>query len=130
MSGWRALPHRCSKRSMLLVVDFQHWLDQDGNLPHDDLRFRRRVMRVARFVEYGGTLPPRSVRETLVECKRRPAHKSCPGLMWVRKEPDKSIVAFCPACDEAEMVISNWEGTAWANGMMEPLLDDELPALH
>jgi hypothetical protein len=114
---------------MILVVDPAHWLDQYGDLPEDP-RLRRRMLRVARFIEYGGPLQIRSFRETLVECSRRPRRKACPGLMWVRKEPDDSIVAFCMICKEDEMIVHSWQETLWADGMMEPMREEELPALH
>lgn len=114
---------------MVLVVDPAHWLDQDGELPSDP-RLRRRMLRVARFIEYGGQLPARSFRETLVECNRRPRRKVCPGLMWVRKEPDESIIAFCTICKEDEMVVHSWQETIWAEGMMEPMHEGDLPHLH
>lgn len=114
---------------MILVVDPNHWLDQHGNLPEEP-RLRRRILRVARFIEYGGPLPAQSFRETLVECSRKPHRKACPGLMWVRKEPDESIIAFCMVCKEDEMVIHSWQETLWVEGMMEPMLEGDLPQLH
>src|SRR5262245_10476737 len=68
----------------MLVVDVHHWLDE-GELPHHDLRLRRRVLRVARFIEYGGPLDVRESRETLMECKRRPGGKQCHGLVWLSR---------------------------------------------
>jgi hypothetical protein len=114
---------------MILVVDPAHWLDQDGNFP-EDARLRRRMLRIARFIEYGGPIPQRSIRETLVECDRRPKRVACPGLMWVRKEADDSIVAFCIVCRTDQVLIHSWQETLWANGMMDPVLEDDLPMLH
>ena len=102
----------------MLVVDPWHWLDKDGNLPTDNLRLRRQVLRVARFIEYGGPLQKLHGRETLMECKRRPAGKPCQGLMWVVKTEEDSIEAFCRECG-GEAVIHNWQATPWAGGMME-----------
>jgi hypothetical protein len=115
---------------VVLVVDPSNWLDRNGNLP-DEPRLRRRMLRVARFIEYGGPLLARSFRETLVECSRRPQQrKACPGLMWVRKDPDESIIAFCMICKEDEMVIHSWQDTLWAEGMMEPMHEDHVPQLN
>jgi hypothetical protein len=107
----------------MLVVDVHHWLD-GGELPHHDLRLRRRVLRIARFIEYGGPLDVRESRETLMECKRRPGGKPCPGLMWVSKRgaPDFEILAYCVVCGEQEAAIYNWADTDWAGGMMAPVL--------
>jgi hypothetical protein len=62
---------------MVLVVDAWHWLNEDGSLPADNPRLYRRVLRVARIIEYGGPLKANETRETLIECKRRPQGKPC-----------------------------------------------------
>jgi hypothetical protein len=106
----------------MLVVDVHHWLEK-GELPHHDLRLRRKVLRIARFIEYGGPLDVRESRETLMECKRRLGGKPCPGLMWVSKRgaPEFEIAAYCIVCREQEAAIYNWADTDWADGMMEPV---------
>ena len=107
----------------MLIVDVHHWLEEDGSLPTGNVGLRRRVLRIARFIEYGVPLDVRESRETLVECKRRPGGKPCLGLMWVAKRgaPDFEIHAFCIVCGENEAMIYNWVGTDWAAGMMEPV---------
>jgi hypothetical protein len=115
---------------MVLVVDPWHWLRPDGALPDDNPRLRTKVLRVARFIEYGGALEPRQFRETLIECKRRIAGKPCPGLIWVRKSEEDAIVAFCMICRQDEMFIYNWHDTEWADGMMEPASPDDLSLSH
>jgi hypothetical protein len=117
----------------MLVVDPRDWLQEDGRLPTDNLRLRRLVLRIARFIEYGGTLKPGESRETLVECRRRPKGAACLGLMWVQKTRDNAIFAFCCACGDDEAFVHNWQATEWATGMMEPVPgpplgpDDEEP---
>jgi len=107
----------------VLVVDVHHWLEENGSLPRENMRLRRQVLRIARFIEYGGRLDAREHRKTLIECKRRPRGKPCPGLMWVAKEPapDFAIHAYCVVCRESEAMIYNWADTEWADGMMEPV---------
>ena len=105
----------------MLVVDPWHWLTEDGSLPVDNPRLYRRVLRVAQFIEYGGTLQPGEMREALMQCQKRPGRSPCPGLMWVTKTERDEIVAFCMACKTEEMLIHNWQKTEWADGMMEPL---------
>lgn len=105
----------------MLIVDPWHWLDKDGNPPSDKLRLRRMVLRIARFIEYGGTLKGGESRETLMECRRRPKGNPCLGLMWVVKTDDDAIFAFCRVCGDDEAVVQNWQTTEWANGMMEPV---------
>ena len=105
----------------MLVVDPWHWLKENGALPIDDPRLYRRVLRIARFIEYAGPLERNETRETLVECKRRPRGKACPGLMWVVKTDDDGILSHCIVCKTDEALIHNWQKTEWADGMMEPV---------
>ena len=111
---------------MVLVVDPWSWLEKDGGFPTSNPRLRRRIIRVARFIEYGGSLQAGESRETLVECKRRPGGRACLGLMWVTKTETDAIEAFCAVCSSAEAVIHNWQETEWASGMMEPVAPDPL----
>ena len=110
-----------------LVVNPNDWLDENDGFPRDNLRLRRRIIRIAQFIEYGGTLHPGESRETLMECRRRPGRKPCLGLMWVFKDDQDSIIAHCPACEFDEAVIHDWQDTLWADGMMEPLPPLEEP---
>jgi hypothetical protein len=52
----------------MLVVDPWHWLTEDGEFVVDNPRLYRRMLRIARFIEYGGPLKEDETRETLVEC--------------------------------------------------------------
>lgn len=103
----------------MLVVDPWHWLDKDGDLPTENSRLRRQILRVARFIEYGGPLEALECRETLIECKRRPGGNPCMGLMWVVKTKSGAINALCRICMTDEAMIHNWQETQWAEGMME-----------
>ncbi len=105
----------------MLVVDPGHWLEAEGSLPETDLRLRRQALRVVQLVEAGGPLPRLHGRETLVPCTMRPNRRPCLGLMWVVKNPDDSIYAYCPACGRDEVVIHDWQDTLWADGPMEPV---------
>jgi hypothetical protein len=64
---------------MVLVVDPWHWLEKDGTFPTNNLRLRRRIIRVARFIEYGGPLQPR--REPR-DPGRVQAPSGTPSLSW------------------------------------------------
>jgi len=105
----------------MLVVDPHHWLDSSGHLPDQPARLRRQILRVVRFIEYGGPLAVLEGRETLIECKKRPQGKPCPGLMWVVKTTDQAIHGFCMICKCDELMIHNWADTEWAEGPMEPV---------
>jgi hypothetical protein len=106
------------------VIDPHHWLDEHGNIPTDNRRIRRQMIRVAHFIEYGGPLERGEFRETLIECRRRPSGQECLGLMWVRKTNDDSIISYCMVCKTDEALVRNWQDTDWADGPMEPVPPD------
>jgi hypothetical protein len=112
-----------------LSVDIRHWLDEHGA---PGAPVRRRALWIARMIEYGGPLEPGFARETLIECTQRPQRRPCQGFLWVAKRPDGLIDAWCPACDQVNILISGWEDTFWAHGPMEPVgpLASEPTALH
>jgi hypothetical protein len=60
-------------------------------------------------------------RETHVECKRRPKGPACVGLTWVIETDDDATIGRCLLCRSEEAFIHNWQGTEWANGMMDPV---------
>ena len=103
----------------MLVVDPWDWLTEDGDFLVDNPRLYRRMLRIARLIEYGGELQKNETRETLIECKRRPGGKACLGLMWVVKTADDAILTHCMACKTEEALIHNWQETEGAEGMME-----------
>lgn len=115
---------------MRLVVDPWHWLDPGGFIPHERPKLRKQVLRVARIIEYGGPLEPGTVRETLIECSRRPARKPCLGLLWVEKLVDDSILAYCQVCRMEEILVHNWQETEWAEGPMEAVSSAGSAPLH
>jgi hypothetical protein len=63
-------------------------------------------VRIARLIEYGAELEPLEIRLTLVESKKRPNRKPCPGFMIVLKEPEGSLYAECMTCKKDQIVIS------------------------
>lgn len=105
----------------MLVVDPWHWLTEDGHFVVNNPRLYRQMLRIARFIEYGGELAKNETRETLMECWRRPKGKACLGLMCVVKTDDDAILAHCLACRTEEALIRNWQKTEWAEGMMAPV---------
>ena len=111
---------------MALIVDIRDWLDEHGDLPHDNLRVRRRALRIAQLIEAGGPLEAGQFRETLVPCSLRPNRKQCLGLLWVQKSTDDQVCAYCLVCKREEIVISGWQDTMWAQGPMEPASTEEL----
>ena len=93
---------------MACIIDIRRWMDEDGN-PVPELR--RRVLRLARLIEYGGPLAKGAARATLVECCRRLGREQCRGLLWVVKTEDDLIATWCPGCDAHEVSILGWEDT-------------------
>lgn len=104
----------------ITVVDPWHWLTETGAFPPDP-RLRARALRVAQCIEAGGSIPRNHTRETLVPCRRRPGGEACTGFLWVVRQGDDTLHAFCPTCHADEFLIHNWEDTPWAEGPMEPM---------
>ena len=76
------------------IVNPHHWLSAAGSLP-TETRLRGKMIRVAQCIEYGGPLAMGESRETLVPCRFRPRGTPCAGLLWVLKQSDDAILAFC-----------------------------------
>ena len=108
----------------MLIVDPRDWLSEHGDLPDAPPRLRANALKVARLIEYGGPLAPGESRETLIECSKRPNRSRCPGLLWVTKRADNAIQAGCMVCKQDEILVRNWEETAWAEGPMESVRMD------
>ena len=120
--GTRSLDAVAGRRRLngvVTIVNPHHWLADDGRLPADP-KLRARVLRVAQFIEYGGTLLPAQGRQTLLTCRKRPGRVPCGGLMMVLKQSDDALLSFCPMCNEDEYLIYEWEDTVWADGPAEP----------
>jgi hypothetical protein len=104
----------------VVTVNPRHWLNEDGSFPEEP-RLRKQALRVAQCIEYGGPLKRGQSRETLLACQRRPGGKACLGLLWVLKQNDDAIHAFCVGCQSDEYLIYEWQDTDWADGPMEPI---------
>ncbi len=102
----------------MLIVDPWHWLEPSGELPTENLRLRSRVISVLRVVEYGAALERGMIRETLIECKKRPGGRRCTGLLHVEKTDDDGLLSFCPECGTQHMFVHNWQGTKWARATL------------
>ena len=105
----------------MLFVNPWHWLEEDGSFPSGPPRLRRNIVRVARLIEYGGSLEVGTARETLEPCGQRPGRQPCLGFLWVTKLPDQRILAFCDTCGVQQVCISDWQDTDWADGQPPPM---------
>ena len=114
---------------MRQVINIQHWLDEHGEPARP---VRRRALRVARLIEYGGPLAVGHAQSTLVECSQRIARKPCEGLLWVVKQDEHTLEAFCDVCQRENLLITGWESTAWADGPVPAMPPDDvdLPLLN
>lgn len=110
-----------AEEAPMWIVDPWHWLEPDGSLPTNNPKLRRQALRVARIIEYGAELEPGELRLTLVECRRRPGGRPCPGFLLVGKFANGELEAGCPSCGEADMRVHNWEDTLWGIGIPPPL---------
>lgn len=90
----------------MLVTDLRHFLDLPADTPGPARRLAEHQGDIVRAATAGDT---GAAWETVLPCRRRPAHRRCPGRMMVlRPEPDAPIRWQCSVCDD-EGVISNWE---------------------
>ncbi len=105
--------------SELVDIDAGPWLE-NGDFPASNARLRS-VLRIARFIEYGGQLKQLHGRETLIECTRHRGRYTCPGFMWVVKRKDDQIAVVCGTCNRAEVIIRGWQRTVWASGPKRPI---------
>lgn len=103
------------------LVDITQWpWLENGDFPATNARLRS-VLRIARFIEYGGPLRPLHGRATLIECPRHRGRHTCPGFMWVVKRKDDQLSAFCGTCHRVEVIIAGWQRTVWAKGPMKSI---------
>jgi hypothetical protein len=47
-----------------------------------------------------------------IQCRRRPRHRRCPGVISYRILSDTRVNWACPRCGDNGF-IANWQGTAW-----------------
>jgi hypothetical protein len=94
----------------MLVTDLHHLLDLPPGTPGPARRLAEHLSNIVRTATAGDT---GTAWESALPCRRRPAHRACPGRMIVlRTEPGTPIRWQCSVCDDAG-VISNWEDSAF-----------------
>ena len=93
------------------IVDLSHYLTQAGAIA--DMPSRARLL-----AEYFASIVVDATSNLddppSVQCRRRPAHRRCTGLIMCYPANDDldRIYWYCPACNDNGM-ISGWQGTLW-----------------
>ena len=94
----------------MLVSDLNHFLDLPPDTPGPARRLAGHLSDIVRAATAGDA---GTAWETALPCRRRPAHRRCPGRMIVlRTEAPAPIPWQCSVCDD-EGMISNWEDSAF-----------------
>jgi hypothetical protein len=118
----------------MLVTDLNHFLDLPEDTPGPARQLAGHLGNIVRAATAGDA---GTAWESALPCRRRPAHRRCPGRMIVlRTEAGAPIRWQCSACDD-EGVISNWEDSAFdlcrrqltlAEDVNEVVIPDEVAA--
>lgn len=104
----------------MIYADPWLWLQPDGSLPPIP-KLWPKIMQLARAIEAGWDLPSGTARQTLMLCPKRPERKPCPGMLWVARLPDDSLLVYCTTCRSEQLTIQNWQSTPWARPRPEPI---------
>jgi hypothetical protein len=90
-----------------LVTDLSHFLNLPEDAPGSAVRLAQHLGDIVRAGTSGEVGDP---WVSALPCRRRPAHRRCPGRLTVALvllEPDAPIRWWCTVCDDGG-VISNW----------------------
>ena len=91
-----------------MVTDLRHLLDLPPDTPGPARRLAEHLGNIVRAATAGDT---GTAWESALPCRRRPAHRACPGRVIVLcTESEAPIRWQCSACDDTG-VISNWENS-------------------
>lgn len=96
----------------MLVADLGHFLDMPEDASGSARRLAQHLGDIARAGTAGEVGDP---WVSALPCRRRPAHKRCPGRMTIAiagAEAAAPIRWWCTACDD-EGAISNWADTPY-----------------
>ena len=96
------------------VTDLTHLLDDAGRFPHPALPgpARRLGAHLIAIVWAATQHHDPSSQKPQIHCRRRPAHRLCPGIIIYRILVDTQVNWSCPRCGDNGF-ISNWQGTSW-----------------
>jgi hypothetical protein len=90
----------------MLVTDLHHFLDLPEDTPGPARRLADHLGAIVRAATAGAV---GTAWQTALPCRRRPAHRPCPGrLIVLRPEPAAPIRWQCSNCDD-QGLINNWD---------------------
>ena len=94
----------------MYVTNFQHFLDEQGNIPKDIPKDARELANFLALLIDDATSGDYDAEPTIT-CKE----KGCEGLTvaFITDNPDE-IYWVCPIC-KTKGVITDWRGTKWDN---------------
>lgn len=89
----------------MLVADLQHFLDVGPDTPGPARKLAEHLSGIVAAASAGEA---QTRWETALPCRRRPAHRACPGRIVVSwTQPEHPINWCCSHCDDAG-TITNW----------------------
>ncbi len=91
-----------------MVVDLRHYLGLPEDTPAPARRMAAQLSEVVRAATGGDAGP---AWESALPCRRRPAHRTCPGRTVVQRRVAGGPIRWqCTRCDDTG-TISSWEGS-------------------
>jgi hypothetical protein len=95
------------------ITAIVHYLDAEGRLADMRAPARNLANHLGAIVSALTSQPPGELRQTSVQCRRRPGRRLCAGQIWAMIEVGSGKISWeCPACGD-NGVIHQWEGTPW-----------------
>lgn len=89
-----------------MVVDLRHYLDLSDDAPGPARRLAAYLCDVVRAATAGDA---GTAWASALPCRRRPAHRTCPGRLLLRRaEAGRAVRWQCSSCGD-EGVVSHWE---------------------
>lgn len=89
----------------MLIADLHHFLDVGPDTPGPARKLAEHLSAIVAAASAGSA---RTRWETALPCRRRSAHRACPGRIVVHwTQPDHPIDWCCSHCDD-DGTISNW----------------------
>ena len=96
-----------------MVTDFNHYLDESGDIVSESKQARSLAEYFAAIVLIGSYPEPEYPTEYIVKCGNRLKQESCHGEIFAFIIPDTdNIIWMCQECFDHGL-IRNWRGSMW-----------------